>query len=67
MPKPHEQQLGGHAVMAVGYDDATNCFIVRNSWGKKWGLKGYFMFPYAYMVDSSLCDDFWTIRMVQQK
>ena len=33
---------GGHAVLAVGYDDAAQCFIVRNSWGTGWGIKGYF-------------------------
>ena len=40
MPKPTERVLGGHCVMAVGYDDATQCLIVRNSWGPKWGHFG---------------------------
>ncbi len=31
MPKPKEQALGRHAVLAVGYDDAKKRFIVRNS------------------------------------
>jgi len=39
-----------------------NVFICRNSWGIKWGDKGYFYMPYAYMT-SSKCDDFWTIRV----
>jgi hypothetical protein len=30
---------GGHAVCLVGY--SKNGFIVRNSWGKKWGDKGF--------------------------
>ena len=34
MPQPTDQQLGGHAVTAVGYDDFQQCFIVRNSWGE---------------------------------
>jgi C1A family cysteine protease len=55
----------GHAVLAVGYDDAQQRFIVRNSWGTKWGLKGYFTMPYAYLLDSNLSDDFWTIRLVE--
>jgi C1A family cysteine protease len=64
MPKPKEKQLGGHAVLAVGYDDATSRFIVRNSWGPKWGQDGYFTMPYAYMTDENLADDFWTIKQV---
>ena len=55
----------GHAVMAVGYDDSQQRFIVRNSWGNKWGMKGYYTMPYAYLLDTNLADDFWTIRMVE--
>ncbi len=62
MPKHGERTLGGHAVMAVGYDDAEKRFIVRNSWGPKWGMKGHFTMPYAYAADRNLSDDFWTIR-----
>jgi len=64
MPKPKERQLGGHAVLAVGYDDATSRFIVRNSWGDKWGNAGYFTMPYDYLTDANLSDDFWTIKKV---
>ncbi len=64
MPKKKEKVLGGHAVMAVGYDDNREAVIVRNSWGKEWGDKGYFYMPYAYITNSHLCDDFWTIRIV---
>ncbi len=42
MPGAGERMLGGHAVLAVGYDDAAKRFIVRNSWGPRWGQKGYF-------------------------
>jgi C1A family cysteine protease len=62
MPKPKERALGGHAVMAVGYDDANQTFIVRNSWGEDWGKKGYFTMPYKYLSDRNLADDFWSIR-----
>jgi C1A family cysteine protease len=64
MPKPKEQRLGGHAVMAVGYDDAKKMFIVRNSWTKNWGDQGYFYMPYSYISDTNRADDFWTIRLV---
>ena len=64
MPSPHEAVLGGHAVCAVGYNDATQRITVRNSWGAGWGDKGYFYMPYAYITNTDLCDDFWAIDFV---
>jgi C1A family cysteine protease len=55
----------GHAVLCVGYDDKERRFIVRNSWGSKWGMKGYFTMPYAYLLEENLSDDFWTVRVVK--
>ncbi len=66
MPSPGEQTVGGHAVLAVGYDDSAQRFIVRNSWGTGWGTNGYFTMPYAYVTDSNLADDLWTIRLVSR-
>lgn len=65
MPKDTEQLLGGHAVLAVGYNDKSKRFLVRNSWGQDWGLKGYFSMPYDYLLNPDLSDDFWTIRLVE--
>ena len=64
MPSPSESCLGGHALVAVGYNDQDHVFIARNSWGDGWGMKGYFTIPYAYLLDENLADDFWTIRLV---
>jgi hypothetical protein len=50
--------------MVVGYDNASQRFIVRNSWGALWGNKGYFTIPYAYFLNPNMADDLWTIRMV---
>src|SRR5436190_8806520 len=38
MPGWAEPPVGGHAVMAVGYDDARQWLLVRNSWGAAWGM-----------------------------
>jgi len=65
MPALSESVVGHHAVMCVGYDDASKRFIVRNSWDTNWGQQGYFTMPYAYLTDQNLSDDFWTIRMVE--
>lgn len=64
MPKSSEELLGGHAVMAVGYDHVKQVFIVRNSWGPDWGKKGYFTIPYAYITNPDMADDFWTISNI---
>ena len=65
MPDPNEQMLGGHAVMAVGYDDATQRFLIRNSWGADWGKQGYFTLPYEYVTTSYYASDFWTLKLVE--
>ena len=64
MPIKHDKIRAGHAVLAVGYDDSEKRFILRNSWGKKWGMQGYFTLPYDYLMKRHLSQDFWTIRVV---
>jgi C1A family cysteine protease len=61
MPENDEQLLGGHAVLAVGYDDTddqNSYLIIRNSWGKDWGDNGYCYMPYP--VFNKLVLDMWT-------
>jgi C1A family cysteine protease len=62
-----EKLLGGHAVLIVGYNDATQQFIVRNSWGSNWGDKGYFYMPYRVIQNTSMSGDFWVIKSVRTK
>ena len=66
-PEKTERALGGHAVMAIGYDDNLEGgrFIIRNSWGTNWGDKGYFYMPYEYLTNNNLSADFWVIQSVE--
>lgn len=65
-PTKNDRLQGGHAVVAVGYDDARKigatkgALLIRNSWGKGWGEGGYGWLPYAY-VEQGLADDFWSL------
>lgn len=64
---------GGHAVMAVGFDDAieikhshpdasatTGALLIRNSWGTSWGANGYGWLPYDYVL-RGLAVDWWSL------
>jgi C1A family cysteine protease len=67
MPYPNkarEQLLGGHAVTLVGYNDSTQRFIARNSWGTGWGDRGYFYMPYQVIQDTTMSSDFWIITSI---
>lgn len=62
LPAANEQCLGGHAVLAVGWDDSRKAFWIRNSWGDDWGIAGYFLMPYDYIISSRLASDFWIVE-----
>jgi C1A family cysteine protease len=65
IPDSGEEAIGGHAVLAVGYDDSQQVFIVRNSWGADWGMGGHYTLPYEYILNPDLATDFWTLRLVK--
>lgn len=69
MPSANESLLGGHAVMAIGYDmnkkifpESIGSVLCRNSLGTGWGQSGYFWLPFEYLTNRNLSDDLWTIR-----
>lgn len=58
---------GNHAMLCVGYNLKKKVFIVRNSWGKEWGDKGYCYIPFDYMTKSEMIFDIVTIRSVDEQ
>jgi C1A family cysteine protease len=66
LPGRGDSLIGGHAVLAVGYDDSRRiggeqgALLVRNSWGREWGEEGYGWLPYAYLRHG-LAGDFWSM------
>ena len=59
-PEKDESDVGGHAVVAVGYEEKRKQFIIRNSWGTDWGDGGYGYLPYEYF-EAELADDCWCL------
>jgi C1A family cysteine protease len=72
-PTAGEKIVGGHAVVAIGYDDTmkikntnpgavetTGALLIRNSWGTGWGSSGYGWLPYDYVV-KALAVDWWAL------
>lgn len=60
IPTKNDSVEGGHAIVAVGYDDAKKALLIRNSWGTSWGHSGYGWLPYWY-VEHGQADDFWSL------
>ncbi|MGE6964320.1 C1 family peptidase [Bacillus thuringiensis] len=52
-PVTEKKSRGGHALVIVGYDETNKWFIIRNSWGTKFGDQGYAYMPYQTLVDMS--------------
>ena len=71
-PIATDKVVGGHAVMAVGYDDSikikntgsatatTGAILIRNSWGTGWGDAGYGWLPDDYVLKGQAVD-WWSM------
>src|SRR4030066_1870446 len=72
-PCKGEKIEGGHAIVAIGYDDkikiknsgscgkeTTGALLIRNSWGTGWGDAGYGWLPYEYVL-KGLAEGFWSM------
>jgi C1A family cysteine protease len=72
-PTKGEKIVGGHAIVAAGYDDkikikntspkageTVGALLIRNSWGTGWGDGGYGWLPYDYVL-KGLADDWWSL------
>ncbi|SKB14894.1 hypothetical protein PL11201_680170 [Planktothrix sp. PCC 11201] len=66
IPNKKDNVEGGHALVAIGYDDhkmiggLQGALLVINSWGTKWGEKGYGWLPYDYIING-LTSDWWSL------
>ena len=75
-PNTKDRCIGGHAVLAIGYDDTLvikdrktqkttkGAIKFLNSWGKAWGDGGYGWLPYAYTKEK-LALDYWSLTSME--
>lgn len=60
-----EKYLGGHSMLVCGYRQKDRVFIVRNSWGKGWGDRGYCYMEYDYLLNENICGDYWAVKFTE--
>ncbi|WP_010297413.1 C1 family peptidase [Candidatus Odyssella thessalonicensis] len=75
MPGLNERPIGGHALMFTGYDDEAKEFKFANSWGTRWGDKGFGYLKYDYVMNVGatpnrplfFANDIWSIDRIGQE
>ena len=69
-PTAGDPITGGHAMVLVGYNNATQQFEFVNSWGTDWGAansqgtRGYGTMPFSYVTSAAYASGFYSIRSV---
>jgi len=72
IPQPTEEERqaqheSGHSMLIVGFDKREERFIVRNSWGKDWGDRGYCTMPFGVIEDFSMFDELWVVTLPERQ
>ncbi len=66
VPADGEMALGGHAMLIIGYDMEARMYLVRNSWGARWGDRGYCRIPFVMVDNPRMSWDFWIVRSIEE-
>ena len=54
---------GGHCVLLIGWDESTDEWIIKNSWGTDWGINGFGRISY----DDPWAEGVWSVDGVRKK
>lgn len=72
IPEPTQAEIaeaaamgGGHAMLIVGYDLDRKTYLLRNSWGDRWGDRGYCAMPMSATESGSRPDEFWILGKLE--
>lgn len=69
--RPSDEEIengkyGNHAMVICGYSTDDKVYIVRNSWGKKFGDKGYCYIPFSYIEDIDLANSACIVTSINE-
>ena len=62
-----DTRIGGTTGLIVGYSDESDCFIVKMAYGKNFGISGYIMIPYEYVLDKELVPEIYYLDLKKNR